>query len=224
MIVLLISLAPVLIILFYVYFRDKYEKEPISLLFKAILAGAIIVIPVIIVERIIGAFQPQLSQLLEAGYTAFLVAAFTEESFKYLALFLLIWKSPHFNEKFDGIVYAVFISLGFAAVENVMYVVQGGMSTGLIRSFTAVPAHALFGVMMGYYFGIAHMYPELKKPYLWRAILVPFMLHGIYDFLLMSNLPILLLAFIPYMLYLYFAGFRKMKITSDASIFRDEEE
>lgn len=224
MVVLLVALAPVFIILFYVYFRDKYEKEPIKLLLFAVLAGMIIVLPVIFVERFIMALQPDMHPIMDAGYNAFLVAALVEEAFKYLALFLLIWKSPEFNEKFDGIVYAVFISLGFAAVENVLYVIEGGVNTGLIRAITAVPAHALFGVTMGYYFGIARMYPELRDSHMWKAFLIPFILHGIYDFLLMSNLPILLLAFIPYMFYLYFAGFRKMKITSDTSIFKDDFE
>lgn len=224
MVVLLVALAPVFIILFYVYFRDKYEKEPFKLLFSAVLAGVIIVLPVIIIERVIMAFQPAMHPLMDAGYNAFLVAALVEEAFKYLALFLIIWKSPEFNEKFDGIVYAVFISLGFAAVENILYVMEGGLKTGLIRAVTAVPAHALFGVMMGYYFGIARMYAELRKPYLWKAFLIPFILHGVYDFLLMADIPILLLAFIPYLLYLYFVGFRKMKETSDASVFREQEE
>ncbi len=224
MVILLIALAPVFIILFYVYFRDKYEKEPFKLLLLAVVAGMIIVVPVIFIERLIMALQPGMSPIFDSAYNAFLVAALTEEAFKYLALFLLIWKSPEFNEKFDGIVYAVFISLGFAGVENVLYVFEGGIKTGILRAITAVPAHALFGVMMGYYFGIARMYVELRKKYLWLAFLVPFILHGIYDFMLMSNLPILLIAFIPFVLYLYFAGFRKMKITSDSSIFKDWHE
>ncbi len=224
MIILLLSLAPVFIILFYVYFRDKYEKEPFRLLAFAVVAGIIIVVPVIFVERLIIALQPPMGRLMDAGYDAFMVAALVEEGFKFLALYLLIWKSKEFNEKFDGIVYAVFISLGFAAVENVMYVMNGGITTGLIRAITAVPAHALFGVTMGYYFGIARMYVELRKQYIWKALLIPFVLHGIYDFLLMSNLPILLLAFIPYVVYLYFAGFRKMKISSNSSIFKDVDE
>lgn len=221
MVIILLALAPVFIILFYIYFRDKYEKEPFKLLALSLVAGIIIVLPVIFIERLIMALQPEMGQLMDAGYNAFLVAALVEEAFKFLALYLLIWKSKEFNEKFDGIVYAVFISLGFAAVENVLYVTGGGIEVGLIRAITAVPAHALFGVTMGYYFGIARMYIELRKKYIWLAFLVPFVLHGIYDFLLMSNLPILLLAFIPFMLYLYFAGFRKIKVTSNSSIYKD---
>ena len=220
MIVLFAALAPVFIILFYIYFRDRYEKEPVKLLIKAVLAGCLIVIPVIFIERFLMGWKPSMDKAVDAAYSAFLVAAFTEELFKFLALYLLIWKSPSFNEKFDGIVYAVFISLGFAAVENVMYVVEGGYQTAITRAITAVPAHALFGVMMGYYFGIARMYPELRSNYLLRAILVPILLHGIYDFILMIEIELLLLVFIPYLIYLYFMGFRKIKALSDASVYK----
>jgi RsiW-degrading membrane proteinase PrsW (M82 family) len=133
----------------------------------------------------------------------------------------LIWRSPSFNEKFDGIVYAVFVSLGFAAVENVMYVMDGGLQTAAIRAVTAVPAHAIFGVTMGYYLGIAHMYEELRKPYLFRALAIPILLHGIYDFILMVEIGWLLILFIPYVILLYIIGMRKMKTLSNASIFKD---
>ena len=133
---------------------------------------------------------------------------------------MLVWKSPSFNEQFDGIVYAVFVSLGFAGVENVMYVMDGGMQTALSRSLTAVPAHAIFGVTMGYYLGIAHMYEELKSKYLVKALLVPIVLHGIYDFILMVEIGWLLLMFIPYVIVLYSMAIKKMKRLSDSSIFK----
>ena len=145
-----------------------------------------------------------------------------EEAFKYLALILLLWRNKNFNEKFDGIVYAVFISLGFAAVENIMYVSRGGMEVAMIRAVTAVPAHALFGIRMGYFLGIARMYPELRKQYLFLAFFYPFLLHGFYDFILMAQVEWLLLLFIPYLLFLYFVGFRKMAVTSRTSIFRND--
>jgi RsiW-degrading membrane proteinase PrsW (M82 family) len=224
MAVLLASLAPVFIILLYIYFRDKYEKEPLGLLAKALLLGIIIVIPVIFVERLLLSMMPPLGRVGEATYHAFVVAGFTEELFKFLALYILVWKSPSFNEKFDGIVYAVFVSLGFAGVENVIYVMDGGMQTAVIRAITAVPAHAIFGVTMGYYLGIAHMYSELKGKYLGRALLVPLVLHGIYDFILMVESTWLLLLFIPYLIVLYFMAIKKMKLLSDTSIFKPEEE
>jgi RsiW-degrading membrane proteinase PrsW (M82 family) len=223
MAVLLASLAPVFIILFYIYFRDKYEKEPLRMLAKALLAGVLIILPVIFVERWLSSASPFSGKVGAAAWHAFVVAGSTEEVFKYLALYLLIWKSPSFNEKFDGIVYAVFVSLGFAAVENVMYVMDGGLQTAAIRALTAVPAHAIFGVSMGYYLGIAHMYKELRKQYLLRAIAIPVLLHGIYDFILMVQIGWLLILFIPYVVLLYVMGIKKMKVLSDASVFKPEE-
>jgi len=222
MTLILIALAPVFIILFYVYFRDKYEKEPFMLLLKAILAGALIVLPVIPVEHLFSRLNFGEGTLAGAAYNAFIVAGFTEEVFKFVALYLLIWRNPEFNEKFDGIVYAVFVSLGFAAVENILYVTDGGYQVALIRALTAVPAHALFGVRMGYFFGIAHMYPELRKSFLRQALIVPVLLHGIYDFILMSGRPFLLILFVPYVIYLYINGFKRMKTLSDSSIFRTD--
>jgi RsiW-degrading membrane proteinase PrsW (M82 family) len=219
--ILVLALAPVFIILIYIYLRDKYEKEPIGLLLKSILAGAIIVLPVIFAEQLISAVNPFNGKLLNAAWSAFAVAAFTEELFKFAALWFLIWKNPNLNEPFDGIVYAVFISLGFAGVENVLYVSQGGLEVAVSRAITAVPAHALFGVRMGYYFGIASMYPELRSRYLRLALWIPVLLHGIYDFILFVEVEILLLVFAGYMIYLYYAGFKQMKVVSDASVFKN---
>lgn len=218
--ILLVSLAPVLIIIFYVYVRDRYEREPVKMLVKAVLFGGLTVIPVIFLEQMLAGIMPPSGPVGEAFYFAFVVAGTTEELLKFLALYLLAWKSPSFNEKFDGIVYAVFVSLGFAAVENVMYVAEGGYQTALLRGITAVPAHALFGITMGYHFGLARMYPEQRGAYLLKSLLIPLLLHGVYDFLLMLQQEWLLLVFVLYLGYLYVTGFRKMKTTSDSSVFR----
>lgn len=218
--IFLAAIAPVFIIAIYIYFRDKYEKEPLLLLAKALVVGMLIVIPIIFVERLLMGLMSPMGKVGEAAYRAFVVAGGTEEVFKYLALYLLIWKSPNFNEQFDGIVYAVFISLGFAAVENVMYVMDSGLQTAILRAITAVPAHAIFGITMGYFFGIARRYKEVRKAYLRRALWIPILLHGIYDFILMVEIGWLLILFIPYVMYLYIAGGKKLKILSEASVFR----
>jgi len=223
MTILFASLAPVFVILFYIYFRDKYDREPIGLLVKALLLGIIIVIPVIFVERLLLNLMPPAGKVGEAAYHAFVIAGTTEEVFKFLALYLLVWKSPSFNEKFDGIVYAVFVALGFAGVENIIYVLEGGMQTAITRALTAVPAHAIFGITMGYYLGIARMYKELRASYLGRALLVPIILHGIYDFILMVEIGWLLLLFIPYVILLYIMAMRKMRLLSNSSIFKPLE-
>lgn len=221
---LLISLAPVVLIAFYVWFRDKYEREPIRMLLISLFAGAFIVIPVMVVENIIQSAGSSLQGLAGAAWHAFAVAGFTEELFKYIALFLLIWKSPEFNDKYDGIVYATFISLGFAGVENVMYVTGNGFSTGLLRAFTAVPAHAIFGITMGFYFGMAKFYP-LRQKELWaKALWVPILLHGVYDFILMTGIEWLWIVFIVFVGYLYFAGLKRMKILTVQSYYRTDYE
>lgn len=215
------ALAPVLIILLYVWFRDRYEREPFKKLLLALLGGVLIVLPVIRVEGFLMSWMPEDGKVVKAAWQAFVVAGFTEELFKYLAVLVIIWRSREFNEKFDGIVYAVFVSLGFAAVENVLYVAQGGMQVAITRALTAVPAHAIFGVTMGYYLGIARMYPRLRSSHLALALLMPLVLHGIYDFILMVEIGWLLTLFIPYVIWLYISGIRKMKRLSDASIYRN---
>ena len=224
MTILIASLAPVFIILFYIYFRDKYDREPILLLLKLLVAGALVVLPIAFMEKLLTGMMPPLGRVGEAAYHAFIVAGITEEVFKFAVIYLLVWRSPQFDEKFDGIVYAVFVSLGFAAVENILYVLQNGYQTAMVRALTAVPAHALFGVTMGYYLGIARMYEELRSSYLSKAVLIPVILHGIYDFILMVQIGWLLMLFIPYVVYLYMAGMKKMKILSETSIFKPPEE
>ncbi len=218
---IIIALAPVLVIATYIYIRDKYEREPIRLLLISLIVGCIITIPVVFVEGLLAARGQGLVGLASAAWSGFVVAAFTEELFKLLALYLLIWRNRHFNEKFDGIVYATFISLGFAGVENILYVTDGGMSVGITRAFTAVPAHALFGIVMGYQFGLAKFYPNERSWRLLLALVIPILLHGIYDFILMSGHPSLLFVFIPFLIFLWFFGFRRIRQLSERSIYRN---
>jgi RsiW-degrading membrane proteinase PrsW (M82 family) len=218
---ILISIAPVLIIITYVYYRDKYDREPWKMLVRALVLGAVITVPVIFVERFLSHFSPA-SPLLSAAYSGFVVAGFTEETFKFVAFMLFVWKSIHFNEKFDGIVYAVFISLGFAAVENVLYVMNGGYRVGIIRALTAVPAHALFGVVMGYHLALARFFPKQRLIMLFLAWILPVLLHGFYNFCLMAQQYWLLLVMLPFLMFLWVSGFRKMKYLSDQSIFRND--
>jgi RsiW-degrading membrane proteinase PrsW (M82 family) len=217
-----ISVAPVFIIGIYVYLRDKYEKEPFINLLKALLTGILIVLPIVLIENILGTFSAGMTGLSRAAYNAFFVASITEEGLKYLAFILLVWNNRNFNEQFDGIVYAVFISLGFAAVENVIYVYKGGYDVGVVRALTAVPAHALFGTVMGYHLGLARFYPQQRPKQLILALLIPFVWHGTYDFLLMGHKQVLLILFIPFIVFFWINGFRNMKKLSDASIFRND--
>lgn len=220
---LFISLAPILIIAFYIYSRDKYEKEPLSFLLRALFAGVLTVLPVVLIEKLLSIPAEHMEGLSNVAYTAFIVAALTEEGMKFIAFYFFFWKNRNFNERFDGIVYAVFIALGFAGIENLLYVFTGGYSVGIIRALTAVPAHALFGIVMGYYFGMAKYNPDRRTFYIILAFFFPFVFHGLYDFLLMSNSPLLIIIFIPLFIYFWISGFKKMSIASDASSFRDTQ-
>lgn len=219
---LLLSLAPIVIIAVYIYFRDKYEKEPIRLLLFALLAGGIAVIPILFIERFLDGFTDLFPGLFSAAWNAFVVAALSEEFFKFIALYLLIWKSSEFNEKFDGIVYAVYVSLGFAGVENVMYVMQGGFETGMMRAFTAVPAHAIFGITMGFYFGLAKFYKKERNALKLKALVYPILLHGIYDFILMTGIKWLTGVFFLFVIFLYIFGLNRVRSLSDQSIYKTD--
>jgi RsiW-degrading membrane proteinase PrsW (M82 family) len=221
MYILLLALAPALLLMMYVYFRDKYEKEPIKLILKGILLGAIIIFPVGVAENYIIVLGRSMDKIPKAAWDGFIVAGATEEAFKYLGVFILIWRNRNFNEKFDGIVYAVSVSLGFAAIENLFYVFSNSNSlqVGLLRAFTAVPGHTIFGIVMGFYLGMARFTVQSRKKYLIRAFTVPWLLHGAYDFLIMSGHPLLLLVFVPFLFYLYRTGLKRMKELNNESFF-----
>ena len=220
---LFVSLAPVFIIAFYIYNRDRYEKEPVLILLRALFIGFICVIPVVIIENILTVLYNGTAGINEAAYTAFVVAGFTEEAVKYSVFILFFWNNKNFNEKFDGIVYAVYISLGFAAVENILYVFSGGYGVGLVRALTAVPAHGLFGIMMGYYFGLARFNPKYRVINLLTAFVLPFVSHGLYDFLILGNTQFLLSAFIPVLAFYWVSSFQKMSKLSEASVFKPKD-
>ncbi|MDX9883222.1 MAG: PrsW family glutamic-type intramembrane protease [Prolixibacteraceae bacterium] len=219
---LILALAPVAAFLLFMYFRDRYEKEPVKLLVAAFAVGGASVLPIILVESFLSGFLDFFYGTFAVFWHSFIVAAVTEEFFKLLFLYLLVWKHVGFNEKFDGIVYAVFVSMGFAAVENVMYVLDYGPETGLVRAITAVPAHFLFGVTMGFYVGLARFYPQFRKKLIGAAFLYPVLLHGIYDFILMSGNPFFLLLFVPFVVFMWYYGIRKMKRLSERSFFRTD--
>lgn len=221
-----VALAPTVIVSIYIFIRDKYEKEPIRLLFLGLLFGLIIAAPIMGIEMLLSSIMPIMGVVGESLYTAFVIAAGSEEFFKFLVLYFLVWRNKNFNEPFDGIVYSTFISLGFAGIENILYVFNpylGGYKTGIARAIFAVPGHALFGIAMGYYYAIAKFESKQKKNMLIKAYIVPWILHGIYDFILIVQIPIIMLFFVPFVLYLWVQGMRKMKRHIKSSPFKPQE-
>ena len=186
MLILLISaIFPVVIFLYFVNKKDT-EKEPPKLLAKCFVWGCIASVPVILIEMLIGSFNGFSPGFLHSFYEAFLVAALVEEGMKLLCLYRIAWKHREFDQYYDGIVYAVFVSLGFALVENILYVAQYGVGVAFMRAILSIPGHGLFGVAMGYFFSLARFSGPKGKKLLWLSFLVPFVFHGLYDFLVMS--------------------------------------
>lgn len=204
-----LATAPVLAGLFYLYIRDKYEKEPYRMLFLGVVFG----IYTAFVIYGVGRFWEWLLPHRETPfYTAFFSSAFIEESIKLLFLYHLIFHDPNFNEPFDGIVYAVFVSLGFAWVENLVYVMHpaiGGWSTALSRAILSVPGHGLFGVQMGYYLA-DFRFGQGKKSML-MAFVIPYLYHGFYNYFLLRQEHFFDIPFFFLEIYLWIDSFRKMR-------------
>ena len=192
MILFILAIVPSIVLLIYIYKKDKREKEPFGILLSCFLLGVISIIPAVIMENILSSFFDHFlteGSILYAICDGFIVAAFSEELCKYIMLKGASWKSKNFNCSFDGIVYAVFVSLGFATLENILYVVDGDLFTAMLRMFSSVPSHACDAVFMGYYYSKAK-YANLtgdtknEKKYKRYTLLIPIFAHGLYDCLL----------------------------------------
>ena len=198
---LLITVLPSILIVLYFVKSDKF-KEPKSGILKVFFLGVLISIPAYILNTYLGEFFYNNTKVSESIISSFLTAAPVEEGLKLSILYYFVYKMKDFNEPMDGIVYGVSVSLGFATLENFYYVYllndyfvdTTPMSIAILRSFSAVPAHAVFGVFMGYFF---MKYSFIKKgDSLLFAFLVPFILHGCYNLFAYSNFTVSLLLII----------------------------
>ena len=184
----LLAIAPAVAIIWYILHKDKYEPEPLRYLVLAFLIGVFSVLPASFASlKMEELFSDFAGTNVETIIYAFIVIALSEELVKFIFLRYYMFRKEVFNEPFDGIVYGVMIGMGFATFENLFYVFDGGVGTALVRMFSAVPAHAVMGVMMGYYVGKARFDPLQAKSWTAKAFLIPFMAHGLYDFLLFQE-------------------------------------
>jgi len=183
---LALAIAPGIAICIFIYFKDKYNKEPLGLMLMSFLMGVLAIIPAVLIQLFLSPYIEQ--QMGESiAYTAvfaFLVVALSEEGSKFLAVRILPYRRKAFDDPFDGIVYAVMVSMGFATLENIGYVYQHGMGTGILRMFLSVPAHATFGVLMGYHIGLSKFDEANRGRHMLLAIFWPVLFHGTFDFFL----------------------------------------
>lgn len=188
---ILAAVIPAIFLMIRVYRSDRLEPENPALLKRLVLAGVLATLIAMVAERIgsllLTACVPTYSGLYNI-VLYFVIVGFAEEGAKYLLLKKWSWKSPEFNCQYDAVVYAVFVSLGFALWENISYVTHYGFSTALVRAVTAIPGHTCFGVFMGVFYGLAKGYALLDEQDRSRrfrvlAVIIPAVIHGAYDYI-----------------------------------------
>ncbi len=190
--VLTLAALPAIILVFYTYLQDKLQREPVKNLVKAFFYGWLSVFASLLISMPsmwLGLFSHEFASFGDAVRTAFFGAAIPEESAKLFLLWLFLRKCPDFDERMDGIVYAVCVGMGFAAFENIEYLFAAGtdwVTTGIGRSLTAIPGHFAFAVIMGYYYSLNH-FDKYRAPLAGLKMwLYPVLAHGIYDTIAMS--------------------------------------
>lgn len=185
---LTLALAPGIAIGVYIYLKDHHEREPISLLLMSFFYGALsTVITLLISWPLTTNVSIDPNSFADQFLNAFFLVALVEEFSKFLFVRFILYPNKNFNEPFDGIVYALMVSLGFATLENILYTFEYGFTTGVLRMFTAVPAHATFGILMGYFLGIAKFTRKRELYFASLALLAATLFHGAYDYFWFIN-------------------------------------
>lgn len=218
--VILAALIPEAIALLHIYKKDYDQPEPLKWLWKAFIFGVISVLLSLAFSIPAGALlgielnSDVYSSIFHALADAFLLAAIPEELAKLIFLWLLLRKNPYFDEEFDGIVYAVCLGMGFAGIENIMYLADGiadgsWVSIGIIRALFSIPGHFLFAVLMGYYYSLYHFGINRSLKTKAMIIVAPILAHGIYDGIIMSIHTNGGIAIISMVLFLFF--FNKLR-------------
>lgn len=220
LILLIISILPVFLLGMYIYKKDR-NKEPCKLLIKLFIGGIascfLFLFVSFLLELLFPLFssEPEFLNLFELIIYVFIGIALVEESCKWVFSYKIAYYDNNFDEIYDMIVYSAFVALGFAFFENLFYVFESGFFVGILRAILAVPGHACDGVFMGYYLGLAkqsELYNkfELRNRYLICSILVPTLLHGIYDYCLFVGNLLFILLFLIFVVLLYIYSIKKI--------------
>ncbi len=182
----MLAIAPGIAISLYIIFKDEYNIEPKRHLIISFLLGMLAILPALVIETIIASAEdgPFFSTIPGIASKAYFSVALIEELCKFMMLRYYAFRKPEFDEPFDGIVYAVMVGMGFATVENIFYVSQSGIQTAIVRMFLAIPAHATFAIIMGYFMGKAKFSTNKKRSLMLAGILWAVFFHGSYDFFL----------------------------------------
>ncbi len=235
-IALFIAVLPVIILGKYIYNKDTVEKEPIPLLLLLFLGGILSTLLTVLMSYTLFTYVPFFKiakfklNFIECFISVFFGIGMIEEMSKWIFTFVIAWNNKEFNHIYDAIVYCVFVSLGFACFENILYVLfanENIIRTALLRAFTAVPGHAFYGMLMGYYLGLSKLSYINKdkhryRKYLLLSMFVPVLVHTLYDYILMVNVgideTILTLFFNLYVVGLFLFAYSKIKKLSKVTV------
>ncbi|CAM4223803.1 glutamic-type intramembrane protease PrsW [Paenibacillus tarimensis] len=216
--ILAAAIAPGVSLLVYIYLKDRYDTEPFHMVARMFLVGVLIVLPIVIVQRGLMLWLGE-----EPFIYAYVISAGVEEVIKWFVLYHIIYNHTIFDEPYDGIIYASAISLGFATLENVLYALLMPSTFGslLVRALLPVSAHALFGVMMGYYVGKAKFAEKQQtRRLLAFSLALPLFWHGLYDYIMLTAETTWIYFIIPLMIVLWIRGMAKIRRANAHSPFR----
>lgn len=205
--ILFAAIAPGVALLTFFYLKDRYQSEPLGLVLRMFIFGAIIGFPVMVIQH---GLTSEISD--HPLFMSYIAAGLLEEFFKWFILYFLVYHHVEFDEPYDGIVYGVAVSLGFATLENFLYIFVEGLSVALIRALIPVSGHALFGVVMGYYMGLAKFLAnKTSKPvFILFSLFIPVLLHGSYDFVIYVSRIYWIWVIIPFMVALWWFALQRV--------------
>ena len=221
---ILVAILPIILIGIFVYKKDK-NKESSELLFKLFMGGVGSCFPAAFIGIILGNLFPEMDKMnvIQLLFYVFIVVALVEEFCKWFMLYRISYNNGEFDTLYDMVVYASFVALGFACFENILYVMNNGIVTGLVRAVTAVPGHVCDGILMGSYLALAKFNyikgnKKLSRKFIWMSLFIPALTHGIYDFCLFVGHPLFILIFIGFVIALFIICVQKVYDTSKNDI------
>lgn len=201
------GIAPGIALLSYFYLKDQYDNEPVHMVLRSFFLGVVLVFPIMFIQYVLE------KENVGGGsfFVSFLSSGFLEESLKWFILMISVYPHAHFDEHYDGIVYGASVSLGFATLENILYLIGHGVEHAFVRALLPVSCHALIGVIMGFYLGKARFSADKARvKWLTLSLVVPSLLHGSYDFIL-TALSNWIYYMLPFMVFLWWFRLRKAK-------------
>ena len=222
MLLVTLSISPGIFIMVTIYNLDEYDKEPLWLLALAFIFGAInLHLDIDILDFLFSLITAE-NDFIRIGEEA-LSVGFTEELLKFIVVMLIIYPNKNFDEPFDGIVYSVFVGMGFATAENMTFVLQGGAGLAVMRMLSAIPAHFVFAVIMGYYLGKAKSSKNSQLLFIGLSLLIPVLIHSLYDyFLFLDFVPGLWIGGIVTLILSFLIAKKSMVEALDSSPFKNK--